>query len=401
MQNRLAAVLALPLLWTVDARAQPASPAPTPSPSASPSPIPSFNEVRTPTSPAFTVLGIAPSEVERPATPAGVAFTVLNQTNNLSSLPKDVALELSPYWLASHPLLTWQDDADRTFGESILRTLSVSVATAQTGSTELPVTSLGFGGRAALFSGHLSPRARASLQALSDLLAAEAGIYAEFRDRFLAARRNELTAALAARLARATTEAERTQAAAQFAVDFEAAKKEAREKVEASEEYKAAVQEIEEQATPISGDRQGLIVELAGAGAWDFPGGGWDGRTLRQWGVWLTPSYVGDSWSAVGVARYLKKGFPEDGKSVDLGARLVYYKKRYAVSAEYLRQFGSDGVEDGDRFAALFDYEVLSGTWATVSVGQGLTPEGAKTVIAQIGLAFNFSEKRYTLKPGH
>lgn len=368
-----------------------------------PEELPSFNETRTPTSPAFTLLGIAPTAVERPTTPSGVAFAVLDSTDDLSTLPKAAALEFSPYWLASHPDLTWRKDETRTPWESFLRTFTVSAATAQTGEEDAPVTSLAFGGRGSLWSGRLSTRAHDRLTALEATLKVEAGLFDEFRERLLAARRAELTSLLAVRLAAAPSETERDRALAEFAREFEKAKQDARPTVEADAGYKAAVakarkaaeEAAEDEAVSLSGDREGLFVEVAGGGAWDFPDASWDARTLRQWGVWLTPSYVQPSWSAVGVARYLKKGGAEEGSSLDLGARLIYYRERYAVSAEYLRQIGRDGVASGDRFAGLFDYEVASGTWATVSVGQGLTPEGARTVVAQIGLAFNFSTKRY------
>src|SRR5262245_42359826 len=80
---------------------------------------PSFNSLRTPTSPAFTLLGIEPTSVERPNTPSSLAASLLNQTAGFSTLPRDYALEFSPYWLVGHPRLTWRDDSRRGLGASI------------------------------------------------------------------------------------------------------------------------------------------------------------------------------------------------------------------------------------------------------------------------------------------
>ena len=47
--------------------------------------VPAYNTIRTPASPAFVLLGMEPSSVERPNTPADLALTVLNSTAALTS----------------------------------------------------------------------------------------------------------------------------------------------------------------------------------------------------------------------------------------------------------------------------------------------------------------------------
>ncbi len=77
--------------------------------------FPSFNSLRTPTSPAFTVLGVEPNSVERPNTPSSLALSLQNLSSDFKSLAKDFAVEVSPYWLMGAPTLTWRDDADKEF----------------------------------------------------------------------------------------------------------------------------------------------------------------------------------------------------------------------------------------------------------------------------------------------
>ncbi len=91
---------------------------------------PAFNGWRTPVSPAFVLLGVAPTVVERPNTPSDLALSVLNRSTSFTSLPRDVALEFSPYWLVKHPTLTWQEDTVRGIGTSLARTMTISLATA-------------------------------------------------------------------------------------------------------------------------------------------------------------------------------------------------------------------------------------------------------------------------------
>ncbi len=51
---------------------------------------PAFNGLRTPVSPAFLLLGVAPTVVERPNTPSDFALSVLNRGASLTNLPRDV-----------------------------------------------------------------------------------------------------------------------------------------------------------------------------------------------------------------------------------------------------------------------------------------------------------------------
>ena len=387
------------VLWAASPSvAGPAEPAPKPSPSPDGA-LPSFNETRTPTSPAFTLLDVAPTAVERPTSPSDVAFSILNKTDNLSSFPRDAALEFSPYWLVSHPRLEWRSDIKRSVIESLARTFTFSTATAQTGTEAAPVTSLAIGGRASLLSGALSLRTQRKFEAMEKELQVEATLFGDLLERRLAPKRAELQALLVKDLAAATSADDRKRAYDHFTVAYEEAKADAKKEVEASDEFKkakdAAAKSAEKGAESLAGDRDGLLVEIAGGGSWDYPKNSWEDRKLRQWGIWMTPTYVLDNWSAVVVARYLKKGDVAGDSSLDLGARLIYYRQRYAFSAEFLRQSGHGAIASGNRFAGLFEYEVFSGSWATVSIGQGLTPAGAKTVLAQMGLAFNLSQKRY------
>ena len=92
--------------------------------------IPSVNDLRPSTAPAFTVLGTTPTEVERPTTPASFGASFASRTDNLSSLPTDYAVEFTPYWWFGHPRLTWQDDVRRSVWQSLTRTAAVSIGTA-------------------------------------------------------------------------------------------------------------------------------------------------------------------------------------------------------------------------------------------------------------------------------
>src|SRR5882724_2241992 len=68
-----------------------------------------LGDLKTPTTPAFVLIGTSPTVVERPTTPQDVALTVYNAVRTAGGLPRDFALEVAPYWLFSHPKLTYAD----------------------------------------------------------------------------------------------------------------------------------------------------------------------------------------------------------------------------------------------------------------------------------------------------
>jgi hypothetical protein len=362
-------------------------------------PVPEFNTARTPVSPAFTLLGVAPTEVERPTTPAALGLALVGTALDTGGVPEDFAFEFSPYWLVSHPRLSWRSDETRSVGDSLARTASVSLATAETGKEDAPVTSLAVGLRASPFSGRLSRRAKIELALLELQLQRRAEAFARVREeKGLALSREQILAALkegqiSPDEAATLLETAKAEAAA-LAIDSKEYKA-ALEKVQAEAlAVRQAVEEAEEDAAPFSGAREGFVLEIAGAMAWDFADAAWDARDKRNAAFWITPSWVTDTWSVVGIGRWRDGGGEEDLDSFDLGARLIRYRGRYALSAEYVRHVGRDGAPSGDRFAALGEI-AFGGAWATVSVGQGFKPDGAQTVIASLGLSFNLSGSRY------
>jgi len=121
-----------------------------------------ITDLKTPPSPAFVLMGIAPSAVERPTTPRALGTSLLSVLSDGqgSSLPKNFALEVAPYWLQYHPTLTYDQYTKADFMQSIKQTLSISVATKQqtavAGSATPADTVGGIGIRAAWLLGNPS-----------------------------------------------------------------------------------------------------------------------------------------------------------------------------------------------------------------------------------------------------
>jgi hypothetical protein len=355
--------------------------------------LPALNSLRTPASPAFVLLGIAPTAVERPATPADLAFSVLNQSSDLSHLPRDAALEFSPYWLMGHPRLTWRADSVRTVGASLRRTFTVSFATADLGTDIRPVRGLALGLRASPLSGHLADSAAARYQRLEALLTAESAVL----DSLTAAKRESLN-----------QEIRRAQGDTARVAELTRAKGEAAAAALTDPRYLAAVTRTEaalraqNESRGALGERQGFVMEVAGGLVWAAPGGAADSARIARWGGWVTAGYEGPRWSFLMVNRILGAradsglGTGDPFDALDVGVRLLHASDRYAVSAEAaFRVFTERGAPDNQyRIAAVLDYEMRQGIWLTATFGRDYAGAGPGSLLAQFGLSLDFAGQR-------
>ncbi len=347
---------------------------------AGPEAPPAFNTIRTPTSPAFTLLGIEPSSVERPNTPSSLAVALLGRAQERETVPADFALELSPYWLVGHPRLAWRDDETRTIGQSLARTATLSVATGATGTKDVPVTSLAVGGRASVFSGHLAASTTKGLEDLEKALQAESALGLRLMQ--------DQIKALSAQLLAGEISAEehaRLMNALQRAVVGSKAYME-------SAERKA----VEKLMQKFAANREGFFLEVAGAAGWEYPDAVWARHRFGRWGAWATPSYQTPHWSLVGVARYLSKADDAGHEAMDFGLRGTYSSDRYALSLEYVhRGFSGADVPGGHRFVGIAEYGVGDDTWLVASFGRDAATQREGSLIARLGLSFNFSKERF------
>jgi hypothetical protein len=343
-----------------------------------------FNSLRTPSSPAFVLLGVEPSSVERPNTPADFAASVLSSSSNLTSLPRDFALETSPYWLFSHRKRTWRDDIRRNISGSIERTFTLSVATAELGTSDQPVRGLAVAGRMALFSGRLPDSSVRQIEALETSLAASAARDVERLGPLLDALQNQI-------LGQAHTQAESLAALPRV----DSAKADLIAKLTESGEVSGDTEILRRDAGKLATAREGFLMDLAGGVTWRSRSAALDSTDFDRWGLWLTATYTMPQVSFVGTARYLdQKGSVSD--AIDIGVRFIYTRDRYAVSAEYVgRHPTHEGVGDEWRLAALIDYRLSSTLWISGTFGRSYDDAAPGSLLAQLGLTVNLSKERY------
>jgi hypothetical protein len=314
--------------------------------------VSSFDQLRTADSPAFVILGVSPTEIQRPSTPRGFIVALGGFVAETGiAVPRDLALEVSPYWLFSHPDLSVTDYRSEHLMRP-LRTLSLSIGTKQTRLT----TSDAAG-------------------AMIDRTDSNIGV--GFRTMlFQAGRLDDCTsAANAAGVALAQSvilsEAEKAKLAAEGDIGtpkYNAAfEKLVKDKVDATFRTDKCVALVASTA--------GFSIDLAGAidvRAADSKLTS-DATSLAGYALWTDLAYDLPRLSLAGMARLTTRNDEMDSHSMlDTGIRGIYKSKSYAISAEALLRHRFESIADATTYKldVAVEYQISADTWLSLTFGK-------------------------------
>ena len=335
--------------------------------------VPDLGRTRASSAPAFVLLGVSPSQVERPTTPADVVASVGSILGRGSDgiVPDGVALEVAPYWLFPAWGLTWED-LNRQWWASVYRNLSLSVATLSTpdpGSTS--DTSLAVGLRTQLVPGR--PR--------NDCVRAVEAYRALAR---------ELTQALVLP-PEVLRELGERHGFGTPAFDAEVARLQAERRAP----FDARLPRIHE-ACDAAG-RVGLVVDVSGAFAWRFPQATWKEGHRESGAAWITAAWLADTWSVVAMARWEGRSLAATpDRSLDVGLRAIVQRERYAASLEgVLRRTWDGEAATKGRLAILAEYRIAGDTWVSVAFGRDELVSDVGAIFTSANLRWAFGQRGF------
>ena len=337
--------------------------------------VATIDELRVPASPAFVLMGVSPSSVERPSTPRAFAFSLISATEaSDTSYPTDWAVEFAPYWWKARPYETFEDyyygrkqdgsgARKKGIGTSVLQTFAVSLATVDFEDlTGVKGTRGGFGVRFMLLEGKPAPQ----LLALEEKLQL---IQLEAADRCVPD--------------------DPTEPMDEACLEGYEAK------------LKKAAGEI------AMAPRTGWMVEFAGALTADYPDDDAGAVEAGRRGAWVTASYraptadgeAASSLSVVFVGRYLRDDIGDETLgTTDVGARAIWTADPSTMpplgfSFEYVRRFVSGSAPDTDKVAAVLEYRTpLDNISLVASYGKDFKDAltGKEPLISTLGISFGF-----------
>jgi len=404
--------------------------------------VPDLDILKPPSSPALALVGGVPVDIERPTTTTGAAASLATGIVHGLFVPgTTTAVEVTPYWLWPHPLLTSQD-VESTRGLSFLRDWSFSFAaapgpdpakpavssTTTLGSTTAPqmpsnpAALMSLGARTTIWPGRPSPPARACMARIQEFMKGDVAL------------RNTDEAAFKATWTKANPHPRRVElpqpppdaddaAFAKWNSDM-AAVNDAVDK-EYSTRYTTALAGWEKDwltahgipedvaaCSKVIDHRVGFVASIAGAALISAPGSDFSqfhrGGTVGGTG-WFAAGYswlIGTTspWSLSGLGalrvRYQKiVDTSTRFTAADLGARVVAAMGRWGFSIQAMRlSNGATGFGTGAAWqgGAAIDYHLKSGYWITATAGSTDLSDinSWSTLTALVHLQYNVSRDR-------
>jgi hypothetical protein len=311
-----------------------------------------IDSLRTPASPAFVLMGVAPVAIERPSTLRAIAISAVSSLHASGGvIPDDYAIEVAPYWLRSRASVTF--DALRSGGplSTAARTLGLSLATMQyeqetDAEQVLRGTRVGAGIRFLFFDGTPSSR----IEVLSDSLRA---------------------------------------LHTQCILLPEPADEACIEEIGTRE----VALEIQREAR----DLDGFVLEMASALIGDFPNDVFELGRIDRVGIWVTPGLrLADSdLEVLAVARYMHERRGQGADVFDAGGRIGWAGSRFALAAEAVQRHASFDGESETRYRMTGTVEARLGEslLASFTFGKGYEPAesdpaGRDRIVATLGIGF-------------
>jgi hypothetical protein len=345
--------------------------------------LPDFDELRTPDSPAFVILGLSPSEIQKPNTPKAAALSLAAFVSDDDDLeiPRNLAVEIAPFWLFPHDDLTVKDYASSWRSVYRMFTVSVGSATSTDDVTETTTTLLGLGARTRLLlDGHIDQgKLDGCVASLQDL--AESDLLPD------------------ALLQKIVKDCESdTNPAACFTKAYEEARK----------ERKANGEIVEKQCVDLAGAHQGWLLDAAWAGRWDALQGdaqtnaALDEAVFTHHAAWLTLALASPRAAGSVLLRYATRKVGEGTdqedwqEMADAGLSTTVMQSRFAGSAEVVVRRRFD-AEDGEkewfyRLALVVEYKLFAETWVTVSMGKDFADGEGGSLFSTANLSWSFGE---------
>ncbi|WP_118953198.1 hypothetical protein [Taibaiella helva] len=327
-------------------------------------------------SPAYILLGVQPTNIQRPSTPRDFAASLQSATVN-GVLQPNFALEVNPFnWNKKAPGNQYSFKANDYFSSDIFpaikKNFAISIATSSTDTVKFgdldKGTGLGYGLRVTLLPGTVNKRTTEDLRAwalaetrqmtvslLQNLLAVPSFTYDDVQRAFdmAAARTSEREDIPDAMKPGVQSDLLSLKGKVAGIRDTAALRRWLDEQEPALDSAKlVALDRINKRKAPFA--RDGFILEAAYSGVTVLQNNNWDNSVYAKTGVWITPSYRLDlssdkdlklvqSLDFLGIVRYIWNDHRVDpGNYLDFGAKAQFNRNDWNIGFEGVFRRASD-----------------------------------------------------------
>ncbi len=308
-----------------------------------------LDDLQTPASPAFALVGVSPTKIERPGSPAAFGASLVNAaTESTGGLPANLAFEFTPYWWKDRPAITLKSYNEAEPLDVVMQSMTFSLATFEKDKTDTvdKYSGIGAGVRFDIIRGQPNQELHNKLMA----------------------RKREIT----------RSDPNGT----------------------VTEEQNA---ELKKMALNYDSSRVGPQLSFAAAVSYRFVGADKD-RELDRYGAWLTFAYkpakkhplLTENVTCLAVARAIGEkgiGTAVDKNYFDYGASLVWRDPEHPVivSLEYLKRTGDAHDET---VTGLLQYRAGESWYLFLSHGHQLEGDGNKDKkLTTAGITLSWGKK--------
>jgi hypothetical protein len=303
--------------------------------------------LKAPSSPAFNILGISPSQIDRPTDLNAFKLSVQNATNNFSKFPNSYSVEVAPASLLKLKNQTLDKLNSTQFKDVFPQSLSISFGTTQASKIDpttkdtASYTRLGFGVKFSLVRPKWSD---ATTRLFNNLKNAQQNFLNDIQvPKLITSLKDSVRKYNFNVSKRKIFQDSLITLNNQFAALLNANLQDTTKKD--SVKYKA----LHDAANNFMIERKGFFLDFAGGLAIDFPTDQFNYSVVNKAGAWVTTGYEGgnNGFSILGIGRYLYQpdqiladptGSIKSDKisTLDLGERLLYngYQGKFTASVE-------------------------------------------------------------------
>lgn len=369
--------------------------------------------LKAPSSPAFNLLGLSPSEIDRPTDVNAFAFSLQNSTKNFTSLPNSYAVELAPVYLFQKKLITLDQFKATDFKHVFWQSFTLSIGYTHVGPEgkedvdSLRKSKVGFGFKFSIIRPKFSERT----ESVYDDLVGQQKIM--LKNYFSAEEENPLKKEVVL-IRDSLRNLINIYPRGDKRIGLERARLigrlgELSAKINEEGNVKLAGTEAFQAAKKIAGDfkieRVGPFLDFAAGLTLDFPDDRFNNSLVSKGGAWLTGGFESGNQgiTVMGIARYLyqpDKIFADDNDVIqtkdvstfDAGGKLLFngFNGRLALSTEviYRSILTTSTVDPSWRLVFNTEYDIGKNKKLTFAFGRNF--DGAISKGGNLIAALNF-----------
>lgn len=371
-----------------------------------------------PSSAAFVVMGVSPTDIESPQTPSDLVFSAQNASENFTSIPQNFFINVSPFWMFNKKYVSdtkFFNGKGDNLKQNILQSIQISLGVSDSFKNEQYDRRVGVGFNLSLIRGDVDKSLKDKYMKLLNNYNKDIGSLVSATEENDPVIKNidESILKLGKEINNfnndSTTQSknrkrELEQKLSELILDKSKRQQELYKEIEAANNEE--IEKIKSDLKSIVFKRKGFFLNVAGGFSWDRTD---STSSFYRGGLWANPGFQGDHLNWVGVGRLLthqdvsfenSEGVLDTAKftTIDVGLKLEYQmEQKTTLSGEFIyRTVPNTEIESSYRAVLNFSYNLSEDVKLNLTYGRDfdLFLNGNSQNLALVNLVFGLGNTR-------